>query len=156
MFLEKNTIYSISCRCAVIGIFLKPVFGKSIDRFGEKKVLLVDACLIFILSSAYALIPNIAAPLIALPLLYCFYVVDELLFSLSMARTTYLSSILKEKSDMLPTIGLGGTLDHIISMIIPIIGGILWMRIGPWTVFAMAALISILSFVTVSTMKTVR
>lgn len=141
---------------AVIGIFLKPVFGKSIDRFGEKKVLLVDACLIFILSSAYALIPNIAAPLIVLPLLYCFYVVDELLFSLSMARTTYLSSILKEKSDMLPTIGLGGTLDHIISMIIPIIGGILWMKIGPWTVFAMAALISILSFVTVSTMKTVR
>ena len=73
-----------------------------------------------------------------------------------MARTTYLSSILKERSDMLPTIGLGGTLDHIISMIIPIIGGILWMKIGPWTVFAMAALISILSFVTVSTMKTVR
>ena len=70
-----------------------------------------------------------------------------------MARTTYLSGILKEKSDMLPTMGLGGTLDHIVSMLIPILGGVLWMQVGSWAVFAMAAFIAVLSFITVSAMK---
>ena len=78
---------------------------------------------------------------------------DELLFSLSMARTTYLSRIVENKSEMVPTIGLGGKIDHIVSLAVPVIGGILWMKVGPWSVFAMAGLVAAITFVTVSTMK---
>ncbi|MCK5036583.1 MAG: MFS transporter, partial [Candidatus Sabulitectum sp.] len=138
---------------ALIGIFLKPVFGKLIDKLGERTILMADAALILLLSTAYAVIPQIAGPGIALALLYCFFVMDELLFSLSMARTTYLSRIVENKSEMVPTIGLGGTIDHIVSMAVPVIGGILWMKVGPWSVFAMAGLVAAITFVTVSTMK---
>lgn len=138
---------------ALIGIFLKPVFGKLIDKLGERTILMADAALILLLSTAYAVIPQIADPGIALALLYCFFVMDELLFSLSMARTTYLSRIIENKSEMVPTIGLGGTIDHIVSMAVPVIGGILWMKVGPWSVFAMAGLVAAITFVTVSTMK---
>ncbi|MCK5841357.1 MAG: MFS transporter [Candidatus Sabulitectum sp.] len=138
---------------ALIGIFLKPVFGKLIDKLGERTILMADAALILLLSTAYAVIPQIAGPGIALALLYCFFVMDELLFSLSMARTTYLSRIIENKSEMVPTIGLGGTIDHIVSMAVPVIGGILWMKVGPWSVFAMAGLVAATTFFTVSTMK---
>lgn len=139
---------------ALIGIFLKPVFGKLIDKLGERTVLMADAALIVLLSTAYAVVPNLAGPGTALALLYCFFVVDELLFSLSMARTTYLSRIIRNQSEMVPTIGLGGTIDHIVSMAVPVIGGILWVKVGSWAVFAMAGFVAVITFFTVSTMST--
>jgi len=134
---------------ALLGIFLKPMMGGLIDRFGERKILMADAILIILLSSAYATVPYIAAPALALVLLYSFFVIDELLFSLAMARTTYLSSIIENPSEMVPTIGLGGTIDHIVSMTVPVIGGILWVTVGKWSVFAMAGLVAVITFFTV-------
>ena len=134
---------------AILGTFLKPYFGSLIDRFGERKVLLADAFLIFFLSLSYGAVPHLAAPALALVFLYSFYVLDELLFSLSMARTTYLSSIIQEDSEMVPTIGLGGTIDHVVSMTVPVLGGILWVSVGHWSVFAMASLVAVATFFTV-------
>ena len=139
---------------AVLGIFLKPFFGRLIDKLGERTILMADAALIVVLSTAYAVVPNIAGPATALALLYCFFVMDELLFSLSMARTTYLSSIIEKESEMVPTIGLGGTIDHIVSMTVPVLGGILWMKVGPWAVFAMAGVVAVITFFTVSRIRT--
>lgn len=134
---------------AILGIYLKPKFGSLIDRFGERKVLLADAFLIFFLSLSYGAVPQVAGPALALVLLYSFYVLDELLFSLSMAKTTYLSSIIHHDSEMVPTIGLGGTIDHLVSMTVPVIGGILWVEVGYWSVFVMASLVAVGSFFTV-------
>lgn len=134
---------------AILGTFLKPYFGSLIDRFGERKILLADAFLIFFLSLSYGAVPHLAAPALALVFLYSFYVLDELLFSLSMARTTYLSSIIQEDAEMVPTIGLGGTIDHIVSMTVPVLGGILWVSVGHWSVFAMASLVAVATFLTV-------
>ncbi|MCK5787013.1 MAG: MFS transporter [Candidatus Sabulitectum sp.] len=140
---------------ALLGIFLKPFFGRLIDKLGERTILMADAALIVMLSTAYAVVPNIAGPATALALLYCFFVMDELLFSLSMARTTYLSSIIEKESEMVPTIGLGGTIDHIVSMTVPVLGGILWMKVGPWAVFAMAGVVAVITFFTVSRIRSV-
>ncbi len=131
---------------AILGLFVKPWFGNMIDRFGERTILMVDAVLIMLLCSGYAVVPNLFQPGIALLLLYSFFIMDELLFSLAMARTTYLSSIVHDKNDMIPTMGLGGTLDHAVSMIVPLIGGILWVTIAPWAVFAFAGLVAIATF----------
>ncbi len=134
---------------ALLGIFLKPFMGNLIDKFGERTILMADAILIVILSSAYAAVPHMVSPVTALVLLYCFFVLDELLFSLAMARTTYLSSIIEFESEMVPTIGLGGTIDHIVSMAVPVLGGILWVSAGSWSVFAMAGVVAVITFFTV-------
>ncbi|MCK5116517.1 MAG: MFS transporter [Candidatus Aegiribacteria sp.] len=131
---------------AILGLFIKPWFGNMIDRFGERTILMVDAVLIVLLCTGYAVVPNLFGPGIALLLLYSFFIMDELLFSLAMARTTYLSSIVHDKNDMIPTMGLGGTLDHAVSMIVPLIGGILWVTIAPWAVFTFAGLVAIVTF----------
>lgn len=131
---------------AVLGLFIKPWFGNMIDRFGERTILMVDAVLIAMLCTGYAVVPNVFQPGVALLLLYSFFIMDELLFSLAMARTTYLSSIVHDKNDMIPTMGLGGTLDHAVSMIVPLIGGILWVMIAPWAVFTFAGLVAIVTF----------
>ena len=43
---------------------------------------------------------------------------------------------------MVPTMGLGGTLDHVVSMLIPVGAGVLWMTVGYWSVFALAGLVA--------------
>ncbi|MEN8209270.1 MAG: MFS transporter [Candidatus Fermentibacteria bacterium] len=131
---------------AILGLFIKPWFGNMIDRFGERTILMVDAVLIVLLCSGYAVVPNVFQPGAALLLLYSFFIMDELLFSLAMARTTYLSSIVHDKHDMIPTMGLGGTLDHAVYMIVPLIGGILWVTVAPWAVFTFAGLVAIVTF----------
>ena len=143
MFSQKAPQIALAMGCAaVIGIVLKPIFGGLIDRFGERTVLTADATLLIFLCAGYAVVPAVLPRGTALAVLYSLYVVDELLFSLSMARTTFLSRIIRNRAHMIPTMGLGGTLDHVVSMLVPVGAGILWMGPGYWSVFALAGLVA--------------
>lgn len=137
---------------AVLGLFSKPMFGNLIDRYGERTVLTGESVLVFILCLCYAAAPEALSAGAAVLVLYGLYVLDELLFSLSMARTTYLSRIALSPEDMVPTLGLGGTLDHVVSMLIPAAAGLLWVGVGSWAVFALAALLALVNLVFVRRM----
>ena len=127
---------------SAIGIFLKPYMGTLIDKFGERKVLFVDAILIIILSSTYALSPKLFTPNIALLLLYICFIIDDLLFSLRTARTTYLYKILETRDDLTPTLSMGLSIEHIVSMTTPILAGMIWIKYGYHWVFIISAIIA--------------
>jgi MFS family permease len=130
---------------AVLGLFSKPMFGNLIDKFGERTVLTGESILVFLLCLGYSAAPELLPAGTAVLVLYALYVTDELLFSLSMARTTYLSRIVLSREDMVPTLGLGGTMDHLVSMLIPAGAGLLWVLVGPWSVFMLAALLALVN-----------
>jgi MFS family permease len=130
---------------AVVGLFSKPMFGSLIDRYGERTVLTGESILVFVLCMCYAFAPGALPAGIAVLVLYGLYIVDELLFSLAMARTTYLSRIAVSPADMVPTLGLGGTMDHAVSMVIPAAAGILWVSAGYWSVFVLAAVLALVN-----------
>ncbi|MDM7993031.1 MAG: MFS transporter [Candidatus Fermentibacter sp.] len=138
---------------ALLGLFSKPLFGDLIDRYGEKSVLTVESILVFAMCIGYAAAPSVLARGAALAVLYSLYVLDELLFSLSMARTTYLSRIARCSGDIVPTLGLGGTLDHAVSMLVPAGAGLLWAFLGPWSVFCLAAVVAAVNLVFVRKME---
>ncbi len=138
---------------AILGLFSKPLFGDLIDRYGEKAVLTVESVLVFCMCLGYAAAPSILGRGGALAVLYSLYVLDELLFSLSMARTTYLTRIARCSGDIVPTLGLGGTLDHAVSMLVPVGAGLLWAFVGPWSVFALAAAVAAVNLVFVRMMR---
>ncbi|NLP06252.1 MFS transporter [Candidatus Fermentibacteria bacterium] len=127
------------------GLFSKPLFGNLIDRFGERTVLTWESVLVFLMCVSYAAAPSVLEPVAAVFTLYGLYVLDELLFSLAMARTTYLSRILLAKEDMVPTLGLGGTIDHAVSMAVPAGAGFLWVTAGTWSVFALASVVALVN-----------
>lgn len=157
MFAQKAPSIALAMGCAaIIGVVVKPVFGKMIDQYGERAVLTVDAILLFFLCIGYAVVPTLLPSALALWILYAFYVGDELLFSLSMARTTFLSRIVSSRGHMLPTMGLGGTLDHVVSMLIPVGAGILWMEVGYWSVFSLAALVAVGTLIAVRFMPSMK
>ncbi len=130
---------------AVIGVFLKPYLGKLIDKFGERKILIADSIFIIILSALYAASPRFLSPAAAIPVLSACFILDELLFSLRTARTTYLSKILEEQEDLTPTLAMGISIEHVISMTAPLGAGIIWAVYGYYWVFAIAAVVAVFS-----------
>ena len=103
----------------IIGYFAAPLVGKAIVRFGERKVLSVEYGGLVLIFLAYALTGSrwVAAGL---------YILDNLLFNFSMAIKTYFQKV-ADQHDIAPSMAVGFTINHIAAVILPIIGGILWI-----------------------------
>ena len=131
----------------ILGMFFNPALGRIIDRFGERKVLIVDSILVFLVCMGYGLSHLLSDAGIALGLLYVCYVGDHLLFGVNMARSTYLSKIVVKQEDIAPTLSLGISVDHAVSMTVPALGGIMWMKFGHSSVFMGAAVVAVFMLV---------
>lgn len=133
---------------AAIGIFAKPYIGHLIDKLGEKFVLASEAILLILICAGYGLavwiFGNTATALYIV--LGCF-VVDQILVAAGMARATYLKKIAIKDEDVSPTLSLGISVDHIVSMIIPWFGGLLWDFAGYEWVFLCGAIIACVNLV---------
>lgn len=134
---------------SVTGIFAKPWIGYLIDKVGEKFVLSGEAALFFFVCLGYAFAADIFPASIALILVNLCYILDQTLSSVSMARATYLKKIAVAAEDISPTLSLGTSIDHIVTMFLPVIGGLVWYNNGPAGykyVFIGGAVIALLNF----------
>ena len=90
--------------------------------------------------------------------MYACYVLDNVLFACSMARSTYVDKIAEAQSDIHATLSVGVSIDHAVSMSIPYAAGLLWSIHGGNTgypyVFLAAASIAVLNFIAASFIRT--
>lgn len=128
---------------SVLGIVFQPALGRAIDRLGERTVMIAEAIFIILICLGYGFSDHVAVRTAALWLLYLCFVADQLLFGVNMARDIYLSKIAVKPEHIAPTLSLGITINHIVSMSIPFAGGMLWMTCGHTAVFIAAALIAV-------------
>ncbi|MEI6970292.1 MAG: MFS transporter [bacterium] len=129
---------------SVLGIFLMPVLGKLTDRMGVRSILVWDAILIFLICTGYAFAHMIPVAGLPLAVLCVCLVVDQLLLGTGMARDIYLSRIAVKPEHIAPSLSMGLTMNHVVSMSIPSLGGIMWMELGHTSVFIAAAAIALL------------
>lgn len=145
--LPASDIALMMLMAAAVGMFGKPLLGLAIDRFGERCVLTADAVVLLFICAGYGLAPHYFSPVVAVPILYGLYVVDDLLFSLRSAHTTYLSKIAKNHDELTSTISVSFAIEHVVSMTGPIVAGIVWVHLGYSWVFAIAGVVAILMFI---------
>lgn len=128
----------------VIGYFAAPLVGKAIVRFGERKVLSIEYGGLVIIFLAYALTGSrwVAAGL---------YILDNLLFNFSMAIKTYFQKV-ADQQDIAPSMAVGFTINHIAAVILPIIGGVLWI-VDYRIPFVAGAVLSLVSLAAVQYIK---
>jgi predicted MFS family arabinose efflux permease len=135
---------------AVIGIFVKPWIGHLIDKVGERFVLSGEAFLFFFTCLGYAFAENIFSRTGAIIFICGCYIVDITLDSVYMARITYMKKIALKPEDVSPSLSLGISLDHLVTIFLPILGGLAWLKGGPGGykyVFLGGAVIALLNFV---------
>jgi len=123
----------------LINYFLSPLIGKAIIKFGERPVLSLEYSSLIIIFILYAFADQRW-------LVVVLYILDHIFFNFSIAIRTYFQKI-GNPEDIAPTMAVGFTINHIAAVVIPAIGGILWMvdyRI-PFLAGAGMSLISLLA-----------
>jgi predicted MFS family arabinose efflux permease len=103
----------------VINYYLSPLIGKSIIRFGERKVLSLEYVSLVFIFMAYALTPSkwVVAAL---------FILDHIFFNFSIAIRTYFQKV-GDPRDIAPSMAVGFTINHIAAVFLPAIGGFLWV-----------------------------
>ena len=144
-----TTITALFFVVCVINIFFKPWFGGLIDRFGESRALKLEAIVMSAACLGFAFALKIFDFRTALILACVCYVMDKLMESASMARATYVRKHSKEASDVARTLTMGQSMDHVVSMLIPLAAGYMWYAGGAdgyMYVFLGALVISALNY----------
>jgi MFS family permease len=135
---------------AVIGIFVKPWVGHLIDKVGERFVLSGEAFLFFFTCLGYAFAENLFSPAGAIFFIYGCYIIDITLDSVYMARITYMRKIALKPEDVSPSLSLGTSVDHLVTIFLPILGGLAWTKggVGGYKyVFLGGAVIALINFI---------
>ena len=132
----------------IIGILFQPLLGYSIDRFGERFVLTLEAFLLIFVCAGYGFSGKLFSDKVSLVIVCICFVTDQLLMSVNMARSTYLKKIAAHPSHVTPTLTLSVSLDHLFSITIALCGGIVWTKWGYQTVFIAGAGIAVVNLVT--------
>ncbi len=117
----------------LINYFLSPLIGKSIIRFGERKVLSLEYFSLILIFMAYAFTDS---KLMVAGL----YILDHIFFNFSMAINTFFQKV-GDPKDIAPSMAVGFTINHIAAVFLPALGGLLWVvdyRIPFWGGAAMA------------------
>ena len=143
------TIAKLWIVASAIGIFVQPRLGKLIDRVGERAILMADGLILIVVCMCYGFAEHLP---VAHPvrLVYACYVLDNLLFATSIARSTYLDKIAEHQSDLHASLSLGVSIDHAVSMSIPRLGGRVWESFGYPYVFLGAAAFAVVSLTAAS------
>ena len=136
---KPETIAMLIIIASVLGVFFRQAFGELTDRYGEAKMLKADALFMVVICLGFAFSKNVY-------LLYSLFIIDNLMFATRIARTTYLNKIVREKTDLAPTLSLGVTIDHLFSMTAPMVGGLLWVKYGYRSVFLATIAVAALNF----------
>lgn len=128
-----------------INYFLSPIVGKSIIRFGERKVLSLEYASVIVLFTAYATVDS--------KLLVAFiYILDQVFFTFAIAIRTYFQKV-GDPQDIAPSMAVGFTINHLAAVFLPAVGGLVWMIDYRLPFFAGAAM-GIISLLAVQKIRT--
>ncbi len=137
------TLYTIG---GIIGILFQPLLGWSIDRFGERIVLASEAVVLVFVCFGYGF-AKFLLPLHTAFLVVCAcFLIDQMVFSVSMARATYMKKIAMQPADVQPALTAGVTIDHIFSISAALVSGVIWNQFGFQYVFLFGMLIAVVNF----------
>jgi len=76
-----------------------------------------------------------------------------MLFAMEMARSTYMDKIALSREEVGPSLTLGVSINHAVSMSIPALGGLVWTAFGYQWVFAGAAGVALLTLLASSLIR---
>lgn len=146
-----DTIVLLGIIASTLGMFLMPQIGKWIDRFGVKKLLYVDALSFIFVYLCYGVLTQCfntgLLAKVGLPLLLtcALFVIDRLSSQMGIIRTVYLKSIALSDAEVTPTLSLAMTMDHVVSILVGITGGVAWVTFGSQYIFYTVAALSLIN-----------
>ncbi len=131
----------------VVGILFQPFLGGAIDRFGERIILVSEAVLLVFVCLGYGFSRFLVSEHVAFLVACVCFLLDQMLMSVNMARSTYIKKIALDSKHVQPALTSSVTIDHIFSITIALVGGTIWSLLGFQYVFLLGAIIAVANFV---------
>ncbi|WP_456325259.1 MFS transporter [Desulfonauticus submarinus] len=103
----------------IINYYASPLLGKAINKFGERKILSLEYFSLIFIFCVYAFSNNKW-------IIGGMYILDHIFFNFAIAIRSFFQKIADPK-DIAPSMAVGFTINHIVAVIIPALGGMLWM-----------------------------
>ncbi len=103
----------------VINFFINPLIGKFILKYGERKLLSMEYFFLILIFISYAFVDSKL-------IVGVLYVLDHIFFNFSTGISTYFQKI-ADPEDIASSAAVGFTINHIAAVVLPVIGGLLWM-----------------------------
>lgn len=128
----------------IVNYFLSPMIGKAIIRFGERRVLSLEYFSSIFVFLMYAVVRTKFQVAVL-------YILDHIFFNFSIAIRTYFQKI-GDPADIAPTMSVGFTINHIAAVVLPVVGGFLWI-IDYRIPFVFGAVLSSVSLAAVQKIK---
>ncbi|OPY09691.1 MAG: Major Facilitator Superfamily protein [Syntrophaceae bacterium PtaB.Bin095] len=117
--LAVSTIAGIYVLNYALTFLTNRYISRAINRYGERVVLSLESASLFVLFLGYAFIESVWVAVIL-------YVLDSIFFNFSIGLNTYLQKT-ADAGDLAQSTAVGFTINHISAVVIPLIGGSLWL-----------------------------
>ena len=145
-----SLLYTI---CAAFGILCAPMIGKIIDRLGYKVVMVGDTIILIVVCLLYGFAHRIFPVNIAFIVVCVNFVLDSIISMGHMASNIYVQRISASQEEITATLSTGVSVNHLISILIALLGGIIWERTGIEVLFSLSAFLGLLNSFYAMTIK---
>ncbi|MDR0357426.1 MAG: MFS transporter [Clostridiales Family XIII bacterium] len=156
---KADTISILAVIGSFIGIFFIPLVGRLIDRFGVRKIMMIEALAFIAVYIAYGFLSKwvnenvVMLTGLAMMAVYFLNIVDRMSAQFYMTRAIYMRSVAITPEDVTPSLSLGMAIDHVVAIVGSYLCGMVWDAWGPEYVFVIAGVLSLLNLVAAAGIK---
>jgi predicted MFS family arabinose efflux permease len=148
-----SLLLAVSAACSFLA---SPLIGKLIDRVGYKAVMVGDTLILIIVCFLYGFSHRIFPQHIAFYVVCVNYIFDAIISVASMASNVYVQDIAENQEEITATLSTGISINHVISILIALLGGFIWKFFGIELLFSISAFLGLLNSIYAASIKTKR
>ena len=145
-----SLLFAISAICCY---FISPIVGKIIDKLGYKIVMISDTLILVVVCFFYGYAHHIFSMKVAFIVCCVNYILDSIISLASMASNVYVQDISDNAEEVRATISTGVSVNHLITILIALFGGIIWQRLGIEMLFTLSAVLGLCNSAYAATIK---
>lgn len=153
---DAATVSLLFAISAIACMLFAPLVGKLIDRVGYKPVMIGDTLILVIVCFFYGFAHHIFPMHVAFVVCCVNYVLDSVISLASMASNVYVQDLSDSPEEMRATISTGISVNHLITILIALMGGWIWKALGVETLFIVSAVLGLCNSAYAATIKTAK
>jgi predicted MFS family arabinose efflux permease len=132
---------------SLVNIFTLRWVGRLVGQLGERLMLSIAFGTLAFVFLGYAYVTY-------LQVLFLLFVIDNVMFGFNLALTTYFQKIAVTQEEITSNLSVEQTINHISAVVIPIIGGTVWVLFGSQAPFLVGVVIVLISLVLAQAIRT--
>jgi len=150
---DTSVIALLLAICAVFGMLLSPAIGMLVDKLGYKKIMVADTLILVVVCLMYGFAHRIFPMHIAFIVVCINFVLDSIISLASMATNVYVRDLSSSREELTATLTTGISVNHLISVMIALLGGYIWKTLGIEVLFTLSAVLGVINSIFAATIK---